>query len=73
MSVSKWSPCMVRPILIDINPAERKYYSYIISLNKSTGSSNVLSLKICVPKKKQKTYMANSKQKTKTHSIQKLS
>ena len=54
---------MVRPILIDINPAERKYYSYIISLNKSTGSSNVLSLKICVPKKKQKTYTANNKQK----------
>ena len=50
---------MVRPILIDINPAELKYYPFIISLNKSTGSSNVLSLKICVPKKKQKTYMAN--------------
>ena len=65
MSISKWSPCVVRPILIDINPAELKYYPFIISLNKSTGSSNVLSLKICVPKKKQKTYMANNKQKQK--------
>ena len=33
-----------------MNPVERKYYPLMISLNKSTGSFNVLSPKICVPK-----------------------
>ena len=32
-----------------MNPAELKYYSFIISLNKCTRSCNVLSPKICVP------------------------
>ena len=41
---------LVRPILIDMNPVELKYYTFIISLNKRTGSFNVLSPKICVPK-----------------------
>ena len=41
---------MFRPTIIDINPVERKYYPLMISLNKSTGSCNVLSPKICVPK-----------------------
>ena len=41
---------MVRPTLIDMNPNELKYYSFMISLNKCTGSCNVLSPKICVPK-----------------------
>ena len=43
-------PCMVRPTLIDMNPNEFKYYPFIINLNKCTGSCNVLSPKICVPK-----------------------
>ena len=30
---------MIRPSLIDINPVELKYYSFMISLNKCTGSS----------------------------------
>ena len=42
-------PCLVRPTLIDKNPAELKYYSFIISLNKCTESCNILSPKICVP------------------------
>ena len=39
-------PCIVRPTLIDINPVELKYYPFMISLNKRTGSCNVLSPKI---------------------------
>ena len=35
--------CMVRPTLIDMNPVGLKYYSFLISLNKCTGSCNVLS------------------------------
>ena len=31
-------PCMVRPTLIDINPAELKYYPLVISLNKCARS-----------------------------------
>ena len=43
-------PCMFRPTPIVANPNEIKYYSFIISLNKYTGSCNVLSSKICIPK-----------------------
>ena len=43
-------PCMVRPTPIDSNPVEIKYYLFMISLDKCTGSCNVLSPKICVPK-----------------------
>ena len=42
--------CMVRPTLIDLNPVERKYYPFIISLDKCNESCNVLSPKIHVPK-----------------------
>ena len=42
--------CMVRPTVIDMNPNSFKYYPFMISLNKCTGSCNVLSPKICVPK-----------------------
>ena len=42
--------CMVRPTLIDMNFAEVKYYPFMVSLNKCTGSFHVLSPKICVPK-----------------------
>ena len=43
-------PCMVRPNLIDLNPVELKYYPFMISLDKCSGSVNALSPKICVPK-----------------------
>ena len=33
-----------------MNPSELKYYPFMISLNKCTGSCNVLSPKMCVPK-----------------------
>ena len=41
---------MVRIAHIDFNPVELKYYPFMISLNKFTGSWNVLSPKIYVPK-----------------------
>ena len=41
---------MARPTLIDLNPAELKYYPFMISLNKCTGICNVFSPKTCVPK-----------------------
>ena len=41
---------MVRPTLINLNPVEVKYYPLMISLNKCTGSCNVVSRKICVPR-----------------------
>ena len=43
-------PCMAIPTLIDMNPFGLKYYPFMISLNKCTGSCNILSPKICVPK-----------------------
>ena len=36
-------PCMVRPTLVDMNSVELKYYPFMITLNKCTGSWNVLS------------------------------
>ena len=48
-------PCMIRPTIIDLNPAEFKYYIFMISLDKCTGSCNVLSSKICVPKETKDT------------------
>ena len=47
----KNEPCMLRPSYIDLNSTELKYYSFQISLDKCNGSFNVLSPKICVPKK----------------------
>ena len=46
--------CMIRPTIIDLNPVELKYYPFMISLDKYSGSCNVLSPKRCVPKKKHK-------------------
>ena len=43
-------PYMVRPALIPLNLVELKYYPFMISLNKCTGSCNVLSPKIWAPK-----------------------
>ena len=50
-------PCMVRPALIDMNPIELKNYPFMISLNKCTGSYNVLSPKICIPKETKDIYV----------------
>ena len=41
---------MVRPTVIDMNLVELRYYPLLISLNKCTGSCNVLSPKLWVPK-----------------------
>ena len=46
--------CMIRPTIIDLNPVKLKYYPFMISLDKYSGSCNVLSPKRCVPKKKHK-------------------
>ena len=46
--------CMVRPTLIYFNPVELKYYPFMTSLDKCTGSCNVLSSNY-VFQKKQKT------------------
>ena len=43
---------MVRPTLTDLNPVELKYYPFMISLNKCTGSCNVFSPETCVPKER---------------------
>ena len=43
---------MIRPTLIDLNSIERKRYSFMISLDKCSGSYTSvddLSTKICVP------------------------
>ena len=49
-------PCTVRPTLIDMNLVELKCDPFMISVNKCTGSCNVLSPKN-VFQKKQKTKM----------------
>ena len=43
-------PCIARPNLIVLNPVEHKYNSFMISLDRCTGSCNVFSPNICVPK-----------------------
>ena len=47
-SPSCTAACMIRPTLIDINLVELKHYPFMISLNKCTGSCNVLPPKVCV-------------------------
>ena len=44
-------PCLIRTTLIGFNPVEVKYYPSMISLDKCSGSCNVLSPKTFVPKK----------------------
>ena len=45
-------PCMVRPTLVDMNSVELKYYPFMITLNKCTGSCSVLSPNTWIPKEK---------------------
>ena len=45
---------MVRPTLVDLNFVDLRYYPFMVSLDKFSRSCNILSPKICVPKK-QKT------------------
>ena len=47
-------PCMNIDML---NPVELKYYRFMIRLNKCTGSCNVLSPKICIPKETKYIYV----------------
>ena len=42
---------MVRATLVDLNCVELKFFPFMISLDKCNGSCNVLSPKICIPKK----------------------
>ena len=35
-------PCLIRPTLIDLNPVELKYHSFMISVDKCSGICNVL-------------------------------
>ena len=42
--------CMIRPTFIDLNLIELKYYPFMISLDKCTGSCNNFSPKQCVQK-----------------------
>ena len=44
-------PCMDRPTFIDVNPVKLKYYSFMISLDKCSGSCTVLSPKYVFQKK----------------------
>ena len=39
-------PCMIRPTFIDLNAVELKYYTFMISLDKCSGSYHILSFKI---------------------------
>ena len=44
--------CEIRPTIIDLNPAELKYYLYIVTLNKFNWSCNTfteISKRICTP------------------------
>ena len=41
---------MVTLTVIDMNPAELKYYQFMDSFYKYTGSCNDLFFKICIPK-----------------------
>ena len=50
-------PCIVRVTVIDMNSVEPKYYPFMISLNKLTGSFNVLSSKMFVLKKPKDIYV----------------
>ena len=45
-------PYMVRPTFIDMNPVELKYYPFMISLNKCSGSCNVISKNMCSERNK---------------------
>ena len=45
---------MFRPTLIDMNPIKLKYFPLMISLDKCSGSCNVLSPKICLSKETKK-------------------
>ena len=47
--------CLDRPTIIDLNSVELKCYPFMISLDKCTGSCNVLSPKICVTKETKDT------------------
>ena len=48
---------MVRLTIVDMNPVEQKFYPFMTSLNKCTGSCNVFSPKICVPRETKDIYV----------------
>ena len=55
---------MVRPTIVNMNYDELKHYLFMISLNKCTEGCNVLSPKICVPKKTKDIYVKEFNMKT---------
>ena len=56
---------MTRPTFIDLKPVELKYYQFMISLDKFSGSCNVLSTKISVTKETKYTNMITNKNEAK--------
>ena len=61
--------CMVRPTLIDTNLVEVKYYPFMSSSNRCTGTCDVLSPNICVPKETKNKYVKASEVKAMTEHI----
>ena len=54
MRVSNNETCMTRATVVDLNPAELNYYSFMISLTNCNGGFNAaddLDTKACVPRK----------------------
>ena len=57
---------MVRPTtIINMNLNELKYYPFMISFNKCTGSCNVSSPKLCIPKETKDKHLIHSQTKMK--------
>ena len=49
-------PCIIRPTLIDLDPAELKYYPHMNTLDDCNGSCNVIYPKMCSEKIKRYRY-----------------
>ena len=51
LNIRKYLMAKIRATLFDLNSVDLNYYPFMISLDKFNGSCNVLSTRICVPKK----------------------
>ena len=49
--------CMVRHTVVDMNPNELKFYSFMITFNKYARSCNVLTPKVYIPKETKDIYV----------------
>ena len=63
---------MVRPTPLDLNPVELKYYPFMISLDKCSGSCNVLSPKMCIPKETKDINIKAFNMITNTNEVKKM-